>query len=402
MADPLVIDDAVAPPAGDAPAVATDQSPATPPIGEVDRARAPGRSARHVQSSVGESAVKLPAIGGGRLAGEVIERPPVDVAQDQENGEGTVRIAANVERPVDLGEGPEERRVAVAGAECAGRRGGAVGLRVDRGHELRSARELAVVEAAHALAEPFDALPPVRKGLAVGGNKVNDRGTDRVDRVAAIPGGEAGGFLAIVSRCGCRDRHHQAGKRHPGRKISDRSGAVHRVCFPEMIEGRIGRKSPSIAPCRVKPGRTARSCGASAAAEARLDALAVDLLRGRAEALEDPHGERQGHPTSTASVNSSREPVSETVPRIQGMTLPPANTTTATRAAIFTPARSSDEIDVVHRGSPGQAGIRRANRTVPRPPGNPAGSARRDAVIALVVPVPKQMTSVERQSSMGP
>ena len=61
-----------------------------------------------------------------------------------------------------------------------------------------------------------------------------------------------------------------------------------------------------------------------------------------------------------------------------------------------------NEIDVVHRGSPGQAGIRSANRTVPRPPGNPAGSARRDAVIALVVPVPKQMTSVERQSSMGP
>jgi len=35
----------------------------------------------------------------------------------------------------------------------------------------------------------------------------------------------------------------------------------------------------------------------SAAAEARLDplALAVDLLRARAESFEDPHGERQGH-----------------------------------------------------------------------------------------------------------
>ena len=254
MADPLVIDDAVAPPAGDAPAVAADQSPATPPIGEVDRARAPGGSARHVQPAVGESAVELPAILGGRLAGEVIERPPVDVAQNKENGEGAVRIAANIERPVDLGEGPEECRVAVAGAECAGRSGGAEGLRVDRGHKARSARELAVVEAAHALAEPFDALPPVRERLPVGGDEVDDRGTDRVDRVAAIPSGEAGCLLAIVSRCGCRDRHHQAGKRHPGCKISDRSGPRHVVCFPEMIVGRIGRKPSSIALSSVKIG----------------------------------------------------------------------------------------------------------------------------------------------------
>ena len=46
--------------------------------------------------------------------------------------------------------------------------------------------------------------------------------------------------------------------------------------------------------------------------------------------------------TSTASVNSSREPVSETTSKTQGITLPPANTTTTTSAAIFTAARSSD------------------------------------------------------------
>ena len=35
-----------------------------------------------------------------------------------------------------------------------------------------------------------------------------------------------------------------------------------------------------------------------------------------------------------------------------------------------------DEINVVHGGSPGQAGIDHDNRTVPRPPGNPARASR--------------------------
>ena len=56
--------------------------------------------------------------------------------------------------------------------------------------------------------------------------------------------------------------------------------------------------------------------------------------------------------TSTASVNSSREPVSETTSRILGLTLPPANTTTATSAAIFTSARSSDSNSPSTVGSP--------------------------------------------------
>ena len=200
MADPLVIDDAVAPPAGDTPSVAADEPPAPSPIGEVDRARAPGGGARDMEPAVSEGAVELPALAGGRLAGEVIERAPVDVAQDKEDGKGAIGIAADVDRPVDFGEGAEKRGVAVPNAEHAGRRGRAEGLRVDPGHEPRSARELAVVEAAHALAEPFDALLPVGERLPVGGDKVDDRGTDRVDRVAAIPGGEAGRLLAIGGR----------------------------------------------------------------------------------------------------------------------------------------------------------------------------------------------------------
>ena len=38
-----------------------------------------------------------------------------------------------------------------------------------------------------------------------------------------------------------------------------------------------------------------------------------------------------------------------------------------------------DEIDVVHGGSPGQTGIRRDNRTVLRPTGNPASASRRQS-----------------------
>ena len=243
MADPLVIDDAVASPAGDTPSVAADESPATPPIGEVDRARAPGGGTGDMEPAVSEGAVELPAIAGGRQAGEVIERAPVDVAQDKEDGKGVIGIAADVDRPVDFGEGAEKRGVAVANAERAGRRGGAEGLRVDPGHEPRSARELAVVEAAHTFAEPFNALLPVGKRLPVGGNEVDDRRTDRVDRVAAIPGGEAGRVLAIGGRCGGRNRQRQAGKRYPGRKMSDRSGAGHLVSFPRDDRGQDGSKA---------------------------------------------------------------------------------------------------------------------------------------------------------------
>ena len=191
-----------------------------------------------MEPAVGEGAVELPALAGRRLAGEVIEWAPVDVAQDKEDGKGAIGIAADVDRPVDFGEGAEKRGVAIPNAERAGRRGGAEGLRVDPGHEPRSARELAVVEAAHALAEPFDALLPVGERLPVGGDKVDDRGTDRVDRVAAIPGGEARRLLAIGCRCGGWNRHHQAGKRHPGRKRSDRSvDAGHLVSFPRDDRG---------------------------------------------------------------------------------------------------------------------------------------------------------------------
>jgi hypothetical protein len=190
VTDAFVVDDAIRPAIGHAPAIGTDQAPSDAAVREVRRPRS-SRGGSRKMLRPGIVALEYEFAVFSRLQPvEVVERPPVDVAQNQQDRKRVRTLGTEVECVVHFAERAKTNVVPVPPTELPGGLFGDKRIVEHLRRQRRLTLILALVELLDPAAEVIDALTPVGQRYTVRWHEVDDRHFNAVNAVPAVPGVE--------------------------------------------------------------------------------------------------------------------------------------------------------------------------------------------------------------------
>jgi hypothetical protein len=119
---------------------------------------------------------------------EIIQRPPVDLAEHEQDRKCSTFAARELQPLVGFAQRPEEDRIAVAVAQFAGRRFGNERFVMHDRFQHGLALKLALVKLFDPAAEIIHAIAPIGQRLSVARHEVDDRHFDLFSLILPVPG----------------------------------------------------------------------------------------------------------------------------------------------------------------------------------------------------------------------